>query len=159
MTGPTYTFSPNTKIKSSEVNQNFLDAFPTATNYTPTWTTTSNPQPSYGNASQESYYVQLSAKAYLVNLNIQFGSTTTFGTGQWFFAHPLGITTHQPTHGLTRYVDAGVNEWEYTGVSDKNTGLFVPFTSFTGGAAVTSAAPFAWGNADIIRAQYFLIIP
>lgn len=32
----TYTFSANTKIKSSEVNQNFVDAFPVGAAWTPT---------------------------------------------------------------------------------------------------------------------------
>ena len=71
-TGPSTTFSANTKIKSAEVNQNFLDAFPAATTWSPTNTGFSV------NPTQSAYYVvhgKLATVAVFTSVNGTSNST------------------------------------------------------------------------------------
>src|SRR5262245_36813201 len=55
--------------------------------FTPTWAT-SGTAPAFGNASVYGRYLQL-GKMVHYTLGIQFGSTTTFGTGNFAFALPV----------------------------------------------------------------------
>src|SRR5687768_15550898 len=55
--------------------------------YTPVWTAAST-QPAIGNGSLNGRYTRI-GKTVIGWLNLTFGSTTTPGTGQWFFTPPV----------------------------------------------------------------------
>jgi len=67
-----------------------LTGLPSWTSYTPTWTT-SGTAPSLGNGTLTGGYLAI-GKILFFRIQLQPGSTTTFGTGGYSFALPTGFT-------------------------------------------------------------------
>lgn len=59
--------------------------------YTPTWTTSSNPQPSIGNGSINGKYRRV-GDSIEISIGLVAGTTTTFGNGTFLFGYPPGVT-------------------------------------------------------------------
>lgn len=145
MTAPTYTFSPNTKIKSSEVNQNFLDAFPTGQSYTPTWAS-SGTQPVIGNGSITGRYFQ-HGKLGWANINLSIGSTTTFGTGEWNFSIPFNGQGSSSV-GFARALDSGTGY--FNGVATMVSATTLSVYGNGASAGWSSATPMTWATNDTL---------
>lgn len=85
--------------------------------FTPDWTgATANP--SYGNAAYGCYWRRVGGELE-VSCGITMGTTTTFGTGEWYFGLPSGLTidtnlisanTFNPL-GLVQYHDVGTSSY------------------------------------------------
>lgn len=80
--------------------------------YTPTWTS-SGTAPAIGNASVIARYTRIGKFVHAYG-GITFGSTTTYGTGVWFFALPAtpaaSVTTNVPigTGWLVQTANIGI---------------------------------------------------
>jgi len=69
-------------LKSSDLNaqvRDFINGFGATTTYTPSWTSTAT-NPTIGNGSIVGAYSQINKMVYF-RITINFGSTTTFGSG------------------------------------------------------------------------------
>lgn len=150
MAGVTYVFSANTKIKSSEVNQNFLDIYPAVPQaFTPAWTS-SGAQPSIGNGTLTGWYVQM-GKLIKQVISLTWGSTTSSGTGIWFFGLALNAKSAQDLAGNTTAYgnDAGVNT--YTAIGTMQDSARIVIVNSGGGNQWNPTVPFTWGTGDFLR--------
>lgn len=146
--------SLTSSLMNTHVRDNLLAAFPagtTYTAYTPTWQT-SGTAPSYGNAVIVARYLQVGK---LVNAygKIAFGSSTTYGTNQWFFALPVAPIANMSTLGslVARHSATGAI---VTSVGDGGSGQAAPlFASTFNGAenGFTNTQPFAWASGDSLE--------
>jgi len=82
--------------------------FPDWFNYSATWSSASNPQPAIGNGT---YLGKWKATAKQIDFQIYMlaGSTTTFGTGQWYFLIPVDAVNSNTGYeiGPVYALDAG----------------------------------------------------
>jgi len=114
--------------------------------YTPTWASTGT-QPAIGNGSLSGYY-SISGGMCMVTVELNIGSTTTTGTGQYSFSLPFA----SPKTAVGSYyaLDNGVAHYAgSTLVAAGNSTL----NAFTNGSAagVGASAPFAWASGDYLR--------
>ncbi len=79
------------------------------------------------------------------------GSTTTYGTGVWYFALPKIPSTGVPLLGAARALDSGTNirVGVVETLTDGTARCQVMFDSDTGSA--DSTKPFAWASGDELR--------
>lgn len=148
----TNSFSPNTKIKSSEVNQNFTDVWPQEwlSVAAPTWTATGG-APAFGNANVTNYYSRIGDTIFW-HLRIQFGNTSTFAGTSWRWtlpinAHASAVSSNQL--GIVYYFD------DNTSVQGQSLCQLASATTIgvvTIGAATTwgVTVPITWAANDII---------
>lgn len=122
--------------------------------YTPVWSA-SGTQPGIGNGSIAGKYLR-KGREVSVHIVVIAGSTTTFGSGQYFFSVPPGMTiatVHAsiPTLGTAWAINQG--SWYLTGTinvqSSTTVSIFLP-TSPTNVAQGqwTSTAPWTFKNTD-----------
>lgn len=113
--------------------------------YLPVWTSTAV-QPNFGNAGIEAAYVKNGLHVH-VDVNILFGNTTTFGTGQWNISLPVAQDGRFATTGIALFGDTGVSA--YAGVWLNG---FLYWYRTDGVTALlngtTNNAPFVWGSGD-----------
>jgi hypothetical protein len=122
-------------------------AFGASTAYTPSWTA-SGTAPAIGNGSLNGWYIRL-GKLLIVRLDMQLGSTTTQGTGQWRFHLPAGMSPttsgiRQTAIGQGRNVGTATEyiEWE---IADD------PYFAAKAGGTnsdIGPGIPFTWGSGD-----------
>ena len=121
--------------------------------YTPTWTSSSAPQPALNNGVLSGRYVRI-GNLCSVNLQLTIGSTTTVGTNVWNFSLPLApaATPFSYQTGTAYLLQQGVSD--YIGVAriDAVNGIRI-YTGAQPAAVVGSAIPFAWAATDIIAIQ------
>lgn len=118
------------------------------TSYTPAWTS-SGTAPVLGNGTAVGRYMQV-GKLAVVNIEVTFGSTSTFGTGPWFFSLPLAdASVGFSAHGSAFLQDAGVTFYE--AVSRLEAGG-QKMSLWKNNAFVSAGAPFVWGSGDIVQA-------
>lgn len=119
------------------------------TSYTPTWTS-SGTSPSLGNGSITGKYKKI-GKTVFVKVRLQFGSTTTGGTGNWRISLPFTAADNNVIIPTT-YLDNGVN-W-HLGMAnceyDSNTSHVVPLKGTSPSGAVTANDPFTWNAGDTL---------
>lgn len=137
------------------ISKTLLGVFTDWTSFTPTWTgSVSNPV--IGNGTLVGKYMQL-GKMVMANITASMGSTTTYGSGVWFFALPITIDT-----GTTKRIVGYALSDDATGIlytalcrvestSDNKTYIF----GGEAGGAVQSTIPFTWASGD--RLDIFLI--
>lgn len=121
------------------------------TSYTPTWTG-SGSNPSVGNGSLSSVWSRRGRQiTWTLDLNI--GSTTTFGTGEWRFSLPPGgVSASQPAWGSCLMYDSSGTP--VVGVIYVAAGATYAVVYMHGTAGTMSpTAPFTWANGDFLRAQ------
>lgn len=142
--------SSGATITDNSTNSNVVDireGVPTA--YTPTWTGASV-NPAIGNGTIVGRYVKR-GRIVDVAIRITMGSTTTYGTGGWFFSLPFIPTTAIVYTGGARVLDSGTNI--RTGVTqsltDGTARCIAEIDSDT--AQIDSARPMTWANGDELK--------
>lgn len=121
------------------------------TAYTPTWTATSV-NPAIGNGSfTGSAYMRVN-KLVTFRIVLNYGSTTSGGTGQWLLALPVTpINAGRPSF-IADMLDTGVNN--YTGrlviTAGSITAQLLTAGTSAGGPdrAVSATVPFTFGTGD-----------
>src|SRR3990167_55478 len=113
------TFVAGETLLASQLNQDIRDngniiaavGITGWTAYTPTWTS-SGTAPSLGNGTASGAYCQL-GKLFLASFSVVAGSTTTFGSGTYFFALPVTTDTTFKPMGTGQCVDSSDSNKEY----------------------------------------------
>ena len=119
------------------------------TSYTPTWTADGG-SPAIGNGQLAGYW-QRYGKLCMVRIFIQMGSTTTKGTGGWYFGLPFTSVTGAANLGIpgNAYVEdfaaAGYRSTSYVG----STGVDCFFITASGGQ-VGASTPFTFATNDYV---------
>lgn len=122
--------------------------------YTPSWTS-SGSAPSIGNGTLAGrYYVQ--GRQVAVDIQATFGSTTTFGSGNYFFALPFTANDTTAQVLEAQLIDA---------TGDHYSGSAYPATTTTLGLyaaqatnPVGAANPFTFANSDAIRISGVMVL-
>jgi hypothetical protein len=158
-------FTPNTVIKSAEVNLNFAEVTANIdkdwTTWTPTWSS-GGTQPALGNGTLTAKYRQL-GKIVFVSIRFVAGSTTTFGTSSYYLTYPVTpLATYNTTSGgwnLSGYAeDAGVTAYTIQGTRMASLTTFQIVMVAPQNANVNTwgaTLPATWGNGDFWWATGF----
>lgn len=121
--------------------------------YTPAWTS-SGTAPALGNGTLTGRYIQV-GKVVVVNIYLLFGSTTTPGTGVWFFSLPVTADNAVVAHGSAILGDSGVSSYMGVARQETTTTFSIPVYAGAAGGSVSNASvgvPFTWGVADFLQA-------
>jgi len=118
--------------------------------YTPAWTAASI-NPSIGNGTLEGYY-KVIGKTCFVRGNIAMGSTTTFGSGEWYVSMPFTASHADAILMAANLLDNGT-AWYNATVNGARAGFNYKSPlqyQATGGTAndVNATSPFTWTNTD-----------
>jgi len=128
-------------------NANLAEIGAAWTSYTPTWTA-SGTAPAIGNGVLAGAYKKL-GKLLFVRVRWVAGSTTTFGTGQYFFALPAGVSSvggvEQPLVGKGFDSSSGLN-YVLAGFVIAGATKIEAISNAAGGVGQTS--PVTWANGD-----------
>jgi hypothetical protein len=130
------------------------------TTYTPTWTS-SGTQPAIGNGDLFGFYKQR-GKVINARISLVAGSTSTFGTGVYFFALPVTAANTNiggmSSHAWVFDSSAGVF---YHAFADSNDGsgkvglrTVVTNATFATLDTVTQSSPFSWAQGDQINFSF-----
>jgi hypothetical protein len=108
--------------------------------------------PAIGNGTLVAYYTRIGKQVH-VDIDLTMGSTTTFGTGDWFFSVlPFDCNANIGACGAAELFDNSTgNNYPATARITKNTAvvrIVAPATTLGG---VDSAQPFTWAQSDILR--------
>lgn len=122
--------------------------------YTPTWTSTGTP-PAVGNGSITGRWRQpySASNLIVVEFNLLGGSTTTAGTGVYFFSLPpiiASATSQLSSRGSGAMLDFGVQEY---GIHLKIEGGGTTFRLLRDGGNVSAGSPFTIGVGDTFNGQ------
>jgi cytoskeletal protein CcmA (bactofilin family) len=120
------------------------------TPYTPVWTAASV-NPAIGNGTIEGYY-KLVGKTCFVRGNIAMGTTTTFGSGEWYVSMPFTASHADAILMTVTLLDNG-SAWYNAILNGARAGFnFKTAIQYqnTGGTAsdVNATQPFTWANSD-----------
>ena len=126
------------------------------TSYTPVWTTDGVTQPVIGDGSITGAYKQI-GKTVFVRVRLYYGTTTTSGTGTFYFSLPVTSSTTWGIQMPVSMLDNG-NAW-YQATANGEYGGFTTKTALIGQSAgganssqgVTGTFPFTFGNLDSIQ--------
>jgi hypothetical protein len=118
--------------------------------YTPVWTA-SVTNPVIGNGTIEGYY-KVIGKTCFVRGNIVMGSSTTFGSGEWYVSMPFTAANADAILLTATLLDNGSAWYNATMVGARagfNTKAPIQYQT-TGGTAndVNSIQPFTWASTD-----------
>jgi hypothetical protein len=121
------------------------------TSYVPVWTAASV-NPVINNGTIEGYY-KLIGKTCFVRGNIAMGSTTTFGTGEWYVSMPFTAANADAILITATLLDNGSAWYNATmagGRAGFNTKAPLQYVNFTNGTAsdVNATQPFTWASTD-----------
>jgi len=120
------------------------------TSYTPSWTAASV-NPAIGNGTAEGYY-KVIGKTCFVRGNIVMGSTTTFGTGEWYVSMPLTASHADAILMTVTLLDNGSN-WYNATMAGARAGFShkapIQYQGAGGHADdVNLSKPFNWATSD-----------
>ena len=121
--------------------------------YTPTWTS-SGTAPAIGNGTASGFYQHVGYGLIVVG-HIVFGSTSTYGTGNYSFATPVTAALHSLTYsgfGHALLVDTGTATRHGIVVVLQDT-IQIRYTD-TGSSLVGQTTPHTWANTDEIHFSY-----
>ena len=121
------------------------------TSYVPVWTAASV-NPVINNGTIEGYY-KLIGKTCFVRGNIAMGSTTTFGTGEWYVSMPFTAANADAILMTATLLDNGSAWYNATMVGGRagfNNKAPLQYVNFTNGTAsdVNATQPFTWASTD-----------
>lgn len=121
------------------------------TSYVPTWTA-SSVDPVLNNGTIEGYY-KLIGKTCFVRGNIVMGSTTTFGTGEWYISMPFTAVNADAILMTANLLDNGSAWYNATlngARSGFNTRAPLQYVNIVNGTAtdVNATQPFTWATSD-----------
>lgn len=117
--------------------------------YAPSWTASVNP--AIGNGAIVGAYAQFGTTVHF-RITITMGSTTTYGTGGWSLSLPVAAVAVEWSFSGTA-TDSGVGNFPMRGLRSGTSTIALVTPATTAGNAdrqVTSAAPFTWGNGDVL---------
>ena len=144
-----FNVSGSTNLTGSvTINQSRIDNGWTA--YTPEWTAASS-NPAINNGTIEGYY-KVIGKMCFVRGNIAIGSTTTFGTGEWYVSMPFTASHADAILMSANLLDNG-SGWYNATVAGARAGFnhkaAIQYQS-AGGTAndINPTQPFTWANSD-----------
>lgn len=145
--GPSNGFDSSATLADSSVESTFIDSRDATTKtYTPTWTAASV-NPAIGNGSIDGRYYKL-GKLCFVSIKVVMGSTTTFGTGAWFFSLPAIPATFSPQLGSCRVLDSGTNFRTGVAVTLSDGTARMQGTIDSDTSTLDSARPMTWASGD-----------
>lgn len=156
-TNENVSFAGDVTITGSVIIPNSTIPIDTAwTSYTPIWSTDGATQPVIGNGSITGAYKQI-GKTVFVRVRLAFGSTTTGGTGAFYFSLPVSASIASGIQFPCSILDNG-NAW-YQGTVNGEYGGFTDKTAIIGQSAgganssqgVTSTFPIGFGTSDSIQ--------
>lgn len=131
-----------------------LAPLPVRTSFTPTWTSTGT-APAIGNGTLSGEYAVLGGGLMWLRIFLQFGSTTTGGTGDWSFALPAGFTLasgNQVMNGYAEDDSAGTRHIVAAQINSAVAGkVNRVYRQGTGG--LNAAVPFTWANVDSMTVE------
>ncbi len=119
--------------------------------YTPSWTAASS-NPVKGNGTIEGYY-KLIGKTCFVRGNIVMGSTTTFGSGEWYVSMPFTASHADAILMTVTLLDNG-SAWYNATMAGARAGFnyktSMQYQHISNGTAtdVNSTQPFTWAATD-----------
>ena len=118
--------------------------------YTPSWTASSI-NPSIGNGSLEGWY-KVVGKTCFVRGNIVMGSTTTFGSGEWYVSMPFTASHADAILMTANLLDNGA-AWYNAVLNGARAGFnYKAPIQYQGGAGtaldVNATQPYTWANSD-----------
>ncbi len=121
------------------------------TSYVPVWTA-SGTNPVINNGTIEGWYIVI-GKTCFVRGNISMGSTTTFGTGEWYVSMPVTAVHADAILMTVTLLDNGsawYNAIMAGGRAGFNTKSPIQYVNIVNGTAndVNAAQPFTWTSGD-----------
>ena len=144
-----FNVSGSTNLTGSiTINESRIDNGWTA--YTPQWTAASV-NPVINNGTIEGYY-KVIGKTCFVRGNIAMGSTTTFGTGEWYVSMPFTASNADAILMSANLLDNG-SGWYNAMVAGARAGFNhkAPIQYQTAGGTagdINATAPFTWASTD-----------
>jgi len=119
--------------------------------YTPVWTS-SGTAPSLGNGSLTGRSRAFGTSLIICEVRLVFGSTTTGGTGIWFFtlSHTATADAVNLSGGTWHALDVGVQDYGGTTKMDTTTTFRCQIST---GNGVGATLPFTFANTDTLRSQ------
>jgi hypothetical protein len=143
----------DTTFWTAEVYGRWVDVDSSWTSYSPTWTGSSI-NPNIQNGSLTGAWKQWDgAKMAQVRILMVAGSNTTFGSGQWSFSLPSGlspVTVNAVIHGHLLDTSASSNRYACVGMLNSSPSAVVSQIAVNGTAGVSSTIPFTWGDSDAL---------
>jgi hypothetical protein len=138
-------------IVNTEIRDQFNSFFGTWTAWTPTWTAVTT-NPVLGNGTFTARYLKI-GRTCQVNMELNTGSTTTYGSGAWIFSLPF---TAASSVGLRAGVAHAVGTIRAAGhalvASTTTFQCYFPASSTVSNLNNCGAAnPFTWAAANILR--------
>lgn len=123
--------------------------------WTPAWTSLSNPQPAIGNGTITGRYWKY-GKTVHFNIKVTFGSTSTFGTSNWYFSLPFTAQSYYSFgdpigHGFCD--DVAIAGYEGVMIITNTTKVEIRLqgAATNSTSTVLSTFPFTFGNGDIVN--------
>jgi hypothetical protein len=140
-----------TSISATTFNLNGSQIDSAWTSYVPVWTA-SGTNPVIGNGTAQGWY-KVIGKTCFVRGNIQMGSTTTYGTGEWYVSMPLTASHADAILLNGNLLDNGTAWYNVTvngARSGFNTKAPLQYVNITSGVAteVNPTQPFTWTTGD-----------
>lgn len=123
--------------------------------YTPAWTADGGTFPAIGNGSLSGEFF-IENKRVHVNVALTIGSTTTLGSGAWYFGTPYGLSTKSQLNaaaGIGRILRSGV-AFKVAAVSQGAGSNVVQLTAHDGASQIGPITPHAWVNGDVVLFSY-----
>ncbi len=120
--------------------------------YTPNWTATTV-NPSLGNGTITGRYQRI-GNLYNTRIHLVIGSTTTFGTGSWFFSPPVNIPNSTFPASVTYCVGHGSAKDDSASavytiiVMYRDVTRLLPASH--GSLGLSSTVPFSWATGDVL---------
>jgi hypothetical protein len=152
-TGGTFdvSFDTVTGLTASTFNLNGSQVETSWTSYVPVWTA-SGTNPVINNGTIEGWY-KVIGKTCFVRGNIVMGSTTTFGSGEWYVSMPVTAAHADAILMTVTLLDNGSAWYNATMAGARagfNTKAPMQYVNFTNGTAsdVNSTQPFTWASSD-----------
>ena len=114
--------------------------------FTPTWTA-SGTQPALGNGVWTTGFGDLGGWTVFA-FKLAMGSTTTFGSGNWFFSLPVPCGPLGYWNGSVYFYDTSAATY-YTGITHvQPNGTTVDMVTNATTLIVGATSPFTWANGD-----------
>lgn len=149
----------NTDINSAAdiaISKTALGTYVTPTAFNPSWTAAGS-APAIGNGTLSGSYVQI-GKMVFATIYLFFGSTTTSGSGAWFFGLPMNARSAYSLAGncMAYGNDTGVNTYTAIGTLEDATKIVIPNSG--GGNQWSAGVPHSWGSGDFLRISIAYIV-
>jgi hypothetical protein len=160
--GSDYTVA-NAEITEFYYSHGLAYGFPEWFNYSATWTAATT-NPAFGNATRASRF-SLNGRMCITEIMFTFGSTTTYGSGNWRIGLPILPTavSNLQAFGNMHGRDAGVNNYERFAMINyvDNVQYIQYFNQLdqpNNSSVINSTTPFTWGSGDSISISISYLI-